>query len=128
VHWPAHTPARARIVDPGDIVCDIVCDIAWVGPPSPAGRTGQQCQLANYSWAGLEASHQCCCGRGPPPASKAVPAAQCNEPCTGDHAEQCGASYRLWAYNASSVGPPPPQPASPTADARHIANGRVSRF
>jgi hypothetical protein len=67
---------------------------------------GQQCQLAGFAVAGVEASHQCCCGHELPTSAVQAPASDCNESCTGDKSEDCGGRFRLWAFNASSVGPP----------------------
>ena len=42
---------------------------------------GQQCQLANYSLAGVEAGHSCWCGDAVRSPAAALPQSACNESC-----------------------------------------------
>ena len=73
---------------------------------------GQQCQLANYTLAGVEAGHSCWCGDAVRSPAAALPLSACNESCTGAPHETCGARFRIWVFASASVGPPP-APARP---------------
>jgi hypothetical protein len=81
---------------------------------------GQQCQLAGFKLAGVEASHQCACGNKLRDPLAAAPIKSCNETCTGAKGETCGGKFRVFVFDAKSVGPPPVPPASPTEDPRWI--------
>jgi hypothetical protein len=76
-------------------------------------RCGQQCRLAGYALAGVEASHQCACANKLSSPTMVAPTPDCNETCTGTKTETCGGNLRVWIFNASSVGPPPPVPPTP---------------
>ena len=102
-----------------------VCEVSGPCATLTHEFCGHACQLLNFSIAGVEASHQCACGDALPPTAALVPPQECNMSCTGGAGETCGGIFRMWAYNASSVGPPPPAPAPPSLDSRYILNGRV---
>ena len=44
---------------------------------------GQQCQIAGFKLAGVEAGHQCACGHALVAPTQTAPGSECNEPCTG---------------------------------------------
>lgn len=75
---------------------------------------GHLCKQAGFPIAGVEASHECTCGYNLAVPSASRPASECDEACTGNKNEgkneTCGGSYRLWAFNSSSFGPPQPIP------------------
>lgn len=92
----------------------------WIHGPLPNDcahlsreRCGQLCRDAGFQVAGVEASHECTCGHELSHPNLVVPSSECDEVCTGDENETCGAAFRLWAFNASSVGPPKPLPPGP---------------
>ena len=75
---------------------------------------GQQCRLAGYTVAGVEAGHQCGCANTTlTHTSATAPTAECDTPCNGAAKETCGGHLRVWVFNSSSLGPPPPLPPPP---------------
>ena len=82
-----------------------------------------ECRKANFSLAGVEAGHQCCCGNALTDATAQAPTSDCSSPCTGNASETCGGSLRLWVFVPTTVGPPPPEAADPKLDPRWIPNG-----
>ena len=72
-----------------------------------------QCKAAGYSIAGVEYGAACLCDDKMPPAAKALPAGSGRMPCSGNHTEECGASYIVNVYEfacAPPSGPPAPPP------------------
>lgn len=104
-------------------ICEITGGCAYLSHEWCA----QQCRIHNYSIAGVEAGHQCCCGNELTNSTALANSSDCNITCTGNASETCGGIFRLWAFDPANTPNPPPPPEDPTADPRWIPNGRLIR-
>ena len=100
-----------------------VCEISGGCETLSLEWCAAQCRANNFLLAGVEAGHQCCCGNALTNATALAADSECDTPCTGNASETCGGKLRLWAFDPTTVGPPPPEPALPTTDSRWIAGG-----
>ena len=104
-------------------ICEISGSCTFLSIESCA----QSCRALNYTYAGVEAGHQCACGNTLTNKSANVDQSECNVPCTGNSKQTCGGNLRVWIYKQQGVPSPPPSPVAPVFDSRWIPNGNVLR-
>jgi len=70
-------------------------------PPAPSMTVEKcidACAASTYTSAGLEYGQECWCGNVTYPVGESVPSFECNMPCNGNAAENCGGSDRILIY------------------------------
>ena len=78
-----------------------VSTVTYLPTNTPASCTAQ-CAAQGFSFAGIEYGDECYCGTGfqgntvPPAANPS----ECNMPCTGNSAINCGGAWRMQIYSA----------------------------
>ncbi|KAK0709123.1 WSC domain-containing protein [Lasiosphaeria miniovina] len=83
----------------------------------------EACKNGGFPYAGTEYGGECYCGVVIRDDTAAVPAADCNKPCSGAPGEKCGGNSRLTVYVADKLrssqpcgyNPPPPPPPPPSS-------------
>ena len=61
------------------------------------------CSEQGYSIAGVQYTRECWCGSTDPTEEQFAPAADCDQPCSGDESQFCGGSCRMNVYTVQSI-------------------------